>query len=77
MHPAPENCNPCELVAYSVIRSALKFEVQTQGRLVINKNAKASAIALLNAHRGTGLKPKAKASEVYALFCEHFGPYLP
>jgi hypothetical protein len=77
MHPAPENCNICELVAYSVIRSALKFEVKTNGQMVLNKNAKASAIALLNAHRGTALKPKAKAPEVYALFCEHFGPYLP
>jgi hypothetical protein len=45
--------------------------------MVLNKNAKASAIALLNAHRGTALKPKAKVSEVYALFCENFGPYLP
>ena len=77
MHPAPENCNVCELVAYSVIRSALKFEVKTNGQMVLNKNAKPSAIALLNAHRGTNLKPKAKTAEVYALFCEHFGPYLP
>jgi hypothetical protein len=72
-----QNCNICELVAYSVIRSALKFEVKTNGQMVLNKNAKPSAIALLNAHRGTALKPKAKTAEVYALFCEHFGPYLP
>jgi hypothetical protein len=77
MHPAPENCNPPELFLYVAVRSALKFEVQTEGRMVINKNAKASAITLLNAYRGTNLKPRAKASEVYALFCEHFGPFLP
>jgi hypothetical protein len=77
MHPAPENCNPPELFLYVAVRSALKFEVKTEGRMVLNKNAKASAITLLNAYRGTSLKPKAKVTEVYALFCEHFGPHLP
>ena len=72
MHPAPENCNPCELFAYRACRIALRAEA-TQG-LKMNAQARTWAIAVLNAHRGTNLPVKAKASVVWEAFTLHFTP---
>jgi hypothetical protein len=72
MHPAPENCNDCELFAYRAIRVALRAEAMVG--LKMNPNTRKSAIALLNAHRGTNLAPRTPVKAVWEAFDLHFPP---
>lgn len=72
MHPSPESCNPCELFAYRACRIALRAEALTG--LKMNANTRKWAIAVLNAHRGLTLGPKANAKAVWEAFDLHFPP---